>query len=351
VRPRWLIAGVAVAVVLLVVALTAFGTSGRTSRGPASAAPAPSVAFSPSPSPSPSASPSPAPSPAASSPFGPSEPSRAPNPGGTATPSSAGGDVESLAALLARLRIAPEHRDGYQRSLFVHWIDADGDGCDTRREVLIAEAIVAPTVGARCSLTGGRWLSAYDGLIETDIAKIQIDHVVALAEAWDSGAYGWTAARRRAYANDLDVPWPLIAVSASSNQSKSDKDPTEWLPPASADECPYLSAWIATKARWDLAVDPAEHELLSADVSVDCPSATMPYVPEPGVPIPTPRPTGTPRPGGTPTGGCEPAYPSICIPPPPPDLDCGDIPYRNFTVLPPDPDRFDGDHDGIGCET
>jgi len=49
--------------------------------------------------------------------------------------------------------------------------------------------------------------------------------------------------------------------------------------------------------------------------------------------------------------GCDPAYPTVCIPPPPPDLDCGDITFRRFTVLPPDPHKFDGDHDGIGCES
>jgi hypothetical protein len=55
--------------------------------------------------------------------------------------------------------------------------------------------------------------------------------------------------------------------------------------------------------------------------------------------------------GGGGGGNCDPSYPTVCIPPPPPDLDCGDIPYRNFTVLPPDPHGFDGDHDGVGCET
>jgi micrococcal nuclease len=79
-------------------------------------------------------------------------------------------------------------------------------------------------------------------------------------------------------------------------------------------------------------------------------------------PLPTntsvPLPTNTPRPLPTVTsappaqsGDCEPAYPTVCIPPPPPDLDCGDISYRRFQVLPPDPHRFDGDHDGIGCES
>jgi hypothetical protein len=85
--------------------------------------------------------------------------------------------------------------------------------------------------------------------------------------------------------------------------------------------------------------------------------------PTPGVtqtPIPTgtasPRPTATPTPTATasPRVGCDPAYPTVCIPPPPPDLDCTSpevLPYRNFVVLPPDPHRFDIDSDGIGCET
>jgi uncharacterized protein YraI len=70
---------------------------------------------------------------------------------------------------------------------------------------------------------------------------------------------------------------------------------------------------------------------------------------------PTPRPTSTKRTKPSPTkapkrSNCDPSYPDVCIPSPPPDLDCGDIPYRRFRVLPPDPHRFDGDHDGIGCE-
>jgi len=59
---------------------------------------------------------------------------------------------------------------------------------------------------------------------------------------------------------------------------------------------------------------------------------------------------GTPPPT-TPSGKCDASYPAVCIRPPPPDLDCGQISYRNFKVLPPDPHRFDGDHDGIGCES
>jgi endonuclease YncB( thermonuclease family) len=61
----------------------------------------------------------------------------------------------------------------------------------------------------------------------------------------------------------------------------------------------------------------------------------------------TPQPTAA---GSAGEDGCDPAYPTVCIPPPPPDLDCADITDRNFEVLPPDPHHFDGDHDGIGCE-
>ncbi len=212
--------------------------------------------------------------------------------------------------------------------------------------------MVAPAVGAGCSLTGGRWVSLYDGLSFTDPADLQIDHVVALAEAWDSGASAWSPAEREDYANDLGEPWPLIAVSAASNQSKSDSDPADWLPPAPAAECPFLSAWIATKARWNLAVDPREHDALVREIA-DCPGAEMPYDPAP----PSGRTGGgaTPGPSSGATfesgGVCDPAYPTVCIPPPPPDLDCGEIPYRNFKVLAPDPHHFDGDKDGIGCET
>ncbi|GIW13027.1 MAG: hypothetical protein KatS3mg062_0466 [Tepidiforma sp.] len=69
-------------------------------------------------------------------------------------------------------------------------------------------------------------------------------------------------------------------------------------------------------------------------------------------PTPTARvPTPTATPGRGRTGSCDPSYPDVCIPPFPPDLDCGDIPFRRFRVLPPDPHGFDRDHDGIGCES
>lgn len=166
-------------------------------------------------------------------------------------------------SLLASLRIEPEYPTGYDRDLFRHWIDADGDGCDTRREVLIAEAIVAPQVGSGCSLTNGRWYSAYDAIETTDPSGFDIDHLIALKEAWDSGAWNWTADQRRAFANDLSSPLSLIAVTASTNRSKSDRDPAEWLPPLVSYRCTYADSWVRVKIAWNLSVDQAEHDALA----------------------------------------------------------------------------------------
>ena len=164
--------------------------------------------------------------------------------------------------LLGRLPVREEHRTGYDRDLFSDWIDVDGDGCDTRYEVLIAEAITRPDVRAGCYLANGRWYSAYDGVVTTDPSSFDIDHVVPLAEAWDSGAFAWPSARRRSYANDLGDPRPLRAVTASTNRSKGDDAPEEWLPPRSAFRCRYLAEWVAVKTRWNLAVDRAERDAL-----------------------------------------------------------------------------------------
>lgn len=172
------------------------------------------------------------------------------------------GGPGTLADLVERLSRAPEQRAGYDRSLFRLWVDADGDGCDTREEVLIAEAIVAPTADAQCSLAGGQWLSIYDGLLVSDVTTLDIDHVVPLTEAWDSGAFAWSSDRREAFANDLGVPWALVAVTAASNRSKSDHDPAEWLPPLSGVRCEYVMGWISVKVRWRLTIDAGEDRVL-----------------------------------------------------------------------------------------
>ena len=159
--------------------------------------------------------------------------------------------------------IAEEHsREGYDRRLFRHWIDADGDGCDTRREVLIRDAVEAPVVDAGCNLSGGRWVSLYDGRAFTDPAGLDIDHMVPLAEAWESGAWAWSSERRQAFANDLGNRFALLAVSASSNRSKGARDLAEWLPPDASVHCLYATYWRDTKLAWGLTFDREEAEAL-----------------------------------------------------------------------------------------
>ena len=175
---------------------------------------------------------------------------------------------------LAALPVRDEDRTGYERTKFRHWIDADRDGCNTRQEVLKAEAVIAPEQGPNCTLTGGEWYSPYDDTYFTAARALDIDHLVPLAEAWDSGASAWTAKEREAYANDLGDPRALIAVSAASNRSKADQDPATWQPPAAGYRCTYATDWVAVKTRWGLAIDNVELSAL-ADILSACPNSPV----------------------------------------------------------------------------
>lgn len=234
-----------------------------------------------------------------------------------------------LTSLIRGLRIVEEVTDGYDRDLFKHWTDADGDGCNTRYEVLIEESLTQVTVGSGCKLLGGTWVSAFDLAETTDPSTFDIDHVVPLKEAWDSGAWAWDAATREAFANDLGYKMSLIAVSASSNRSKSDRDPTSWLPTNSDYWCEYITAWVQVKTRWALSVDAAEKSNLES-VAKDCAGEALDFAPKAStvaaspspsststptktsIPTPSPSPTATatstPSPSPTPTqtasGGC-----------------------------------------------
>ena len=190
----------------------------------------------------------------------------------TAAPASAATITTTLRAGIAGLPVAAEIRTGYSRDLFPHWIDADGDGCNTRYEVLIAEAVTTPSVGAGCTLSGGRWYSYYDNAYWTAPADLDIDHLVPLAEAWDSGARNWTTAQRRSYANDLGDDRTLVAVTDNVNQAKGDQDPATWLP--SYARCRYVAEWLAVKLRWRLTVDTSEKNALTT-LSNNCTDVTI----------------------------------------------------------------------------
>ncbi|MFF3264968.1 HNH endonuclease family protein [Streptomyces sp. NPDC002932] len=188
----------------------------------------------------------------------------------------AGGNDLSLAQAVAKIPDGTEDRAGYERDSFRLWVDIDKDGCDTRREVLLAEAVKAPEQGTRCALTGGEWLSYYDEVTVDAATKLDIDHVVPLAEAWDSGASTWDADRRERYANDLDADRSLVAVTARTNRQKADRDPAEWLPPAASAQCTYGADWVATKLRWKLTADKKERTSLEK-VAKDCGDTVVKY--------------------------------------------------------------------------
>jgi len=178
---------------------------------------------------------------------------------------------ESASALVSRLAVAPEgSMGGYDRARFGTWIDADGDGCETRAEVLLRQSRVPPQVDPfGCAVVAGEWLSGYDGRTTEDPAALDIDHVVALAEAWRSGAAAWDDGRRRAFANDLDQPGELVAVTAAANRSKGDHDPASWRPPNRASWCEFGIGWVRTKLKWGLTADRPEVRALD-DMLRDC---------------------------------------------------------------------------------
>lgn len=166
-------------------------------------------------------------------------------------------DAETVNSYIDLLRVAPEVTSGYDRDLFRHWVDADRDGCHAREETLIAESVGTVTVTGDCDISGS-WFSAFDGETTTNPSNFDVDHLVPLREAWDSGANSWDSATRERFANDLGSPHSLIAVSRGSNRSKGAKDPAEWMPPRESYTCEYIFTWTLVKIRWSLSADPAE---------------------------------------------------------------------------------------------
>jgi len=175
----------------------------------------------------------------------------------------------ATADTLFDLTIEPEAgTHTYDRSLYRHWIDADGDRLDTRHEVLVDESLIPPTVNSSGRVTEGLWVGLYSGFVTTDPGSLQIDHMIPLAEAHRSGAHAWNSQRRQDFANDLEHPQALIAVKGGANASKGDRDPANWMPPNRSYWCRYLADWIAIKQRWELSIDQAEADAISRGVHV-----------------------------------------------------------------------------------
>ncbi|MEU4733313.1 DUF1524 domain-containing protein [Streptomyces sp. NPDC023588] len=188
----------------------------------------------------------------------------------------AGGDVlpgmvgaAEARTRLAGLKVAPVGTmAGYSRDKFTHWAQ-QGNKCDTR-EVVLERDGTDVTRDAECRAVSGTWKSLYDGVVVTEAAKMDIDHMVPLAEGWRSGAAGWDAARRKAFANDMTHP-QLLAVTAASNRSKGDQSPDLWQPPDKSSWCQYGRAWTTVKSVYGLTVTEPEKKMLTTMLDT-CPS-------------------------------------------------------------------------------
>ncbi|MEV8229460.1 HNH endonuclease [Streptomyces sp. NPDC079167] len=198
-----------------------------------------------------------------------------------AAPAPGAAVVTTLADAVGLVKVVEEKSTGYARSHFKHWNAGalPSDGCDTRDEVLLAEAVKAPTVGAGCKLTGGTWQSYYDGQEVADSGALAVTHTVPLAEAWASGASGWSAARREAYANDQGASASLVVVTARVNRQKAEQDPAEWIPPVPESHCRYVGEWVTAKLRWQLTADNPEMEALKVFAEGPCEDAIVQYTP------------------------------------------------------------------------
>lgn len=148
----------------------------------------------------------------------------------------------------------------YRRSDYKHWIDADRDCQSTRNEVLIEESIVPVTfkTSSKCKVKSGEWEDPYTGRVFTDPKKMDIDHVIPLKEAHDSGAWAWSSDRKKKFANHLGNKNHLIAVYLSANRRKSAKDPAEWIPKNEEFIKEYARIWIKIKVEWGLTADSRE---------------------------------------------------------------------------------------------
>ena len=195
-------------------------------------------------------------------------------------PAFAGVDRPRAADLVDQLTVkgrAP--KTGYSREQFgPAWSDVDHNGCDTRDDILNRDLVAKQwRVGTHdCVVIAGVLADPYTGraipFAKADASAVQIDHVVALSDAWQKGAAGWSPGKRLAFAND---PLNLLAVDGPSNARKSDGDTATWLPPNKPYRCRFVARQVAVKAKYHLWVTAAERDAMRR-VLAPCPDQRVP---------------------------------------------------------------------------
>ena len=166
--------------------------------------------------------------------------------------------------LVIAVAAIPEGIPEYDRSNWKHWTDEDSDCQDARQEVLIIESLVEVTfkTDRKCEVASGWWYGAYTGESTGVPGDLDIDHMVPLKNAHNSGGWAWDAAKKEKYANHLDDHDHLIAVTAGANRGKGAKGPEEWGPPDLDYWCEYSWDWTEIKARWGLTMTQIEADIV-----------------------------------------------------------------------------------------
>ena len=263
-------------------------------------------------------------------------------------PQVAGTALAAVARLTVKGRAA---KTGYTRAQFGQaWFDTDKNGCDTRNDILRRD-LVSRQMQNSCKVLAGTLVpDPYTGtsirFVYGGASEVDIDHLVALSDAWQKGAATWPAGKRLALAND---PLNLLAVDSSTNRSKGDGDTATWLPPNKAYRCTYVAKQVAVKGKYALWVASAERDAMTR-VLATCPAMVLPgpgsaptIAALPRTASPAPQPAPQPAPVAAPPAGatiyyanCDAVRAAGAAP-----IHRGDPGYAS---------KLDRDGDGIGCE-
>ncbi|MGZ4493109.1 MAG: GmrSD restriction endonuclease domain-containing protein [Nocardioides sp.] len=265
------------------------------------------------------------------------------SPGASArsSPTTGSGNALRLLASLPVKGRAP--KTGYTREAFGQaWLDADRNGCDTRNDILrrdLENTRIRPGTHG-CLVESGTLADPYTATRISFVrgtTSVDIDHVVALSDAWQTGAFRWATTKRAALAND---PLNLLAVDYSANRQKGDGDLATWMPPNRRYRCAYAARQVAVKAKYRLWVTPAEHATM-VRVLDGCPGQRVPTGAAPTVVrfaagAPRPGSSAAPASGGVHYDSCADVRAAGAAP-----IRRGDPGYAA---------HLDRDGDGIGCE-
>ena len=265
-----------------------------------------------------------------------------------ATTTAPGTAMSALDSLAVKGRAA---KTGYDRAAFgPAWADLDRNGCDTRNDVLRRDlstyVLKAGTRG--CLVLRGTLRDPYTGKMISFVrgpgtsTAVQVDHVVALSDAWQKGAGRWSAPVRARFANDS---LNLLAVDGPTNGRKSDADAATWLPPAKAYRCAFVARQVAVKVKYGLWMTAAE-KAATARVLTGCQGQKLPVakafrlgggvVQAVRQPVSQPQPVSPPQPASPTYADCTAVRAAGAAP-----IRAGDPGFEP---------KFDRDNDGVGCE-